>query len=271
LAKILTQDRREEMSGLPFQIRGGKKIGREHARWGKNCQDGYAFKKTTILGQDYLIGAVADGCGQGENSEVAGIMSSIFVVNQVQHLLRYQMPIIQIPAALYPSVVGFLEAIRKQIPFKDSQEIVGFIQNYLLATILGFVIGEDKGVVFHAGDGLIAINEEILAIEYDNVSPYLGYHLVPQSALQGGTLELPRTFAVQFLDVATLDKLAIASDGFSKSLLRRMWHEAEPVSLGIQLWMNWINGPRNPSPETGLFYDDAAVVVVERIKEDGNA
>ena len=255
------------MGSLPFRIRGGRKIGREHARWGKNCQDGYAFKYATILGEDYLIGAVADGCGQGENSEVAGIMSPIFVVNQVQHLLRFATPLTQIPVALYPSVIGFLEAIRKQILFEDPQEIVGFIQNYLLATILGFVIGEDEGVVFHAGDGLIAINDEIMVIEHNKPNPYLGYHLVPRSALQSDTSELPRTFAVQTLDVTTLKHFTIASDGFTEVLLRRMWQEAKPVSLGIQLWMNWINGPRNPHPEAGLFYDDAAVVVVEQIEE----
>ena len=146
------------MSNLPFSLRKGRILGRDHARWGKNCQDGCIFKRSIVLGKEYLIGAVADGCGQGEYSEVAGIMTAIFAVNQIEHFLRFETPITQIPIALYPSVIGFFEAIRKQIPFGNSSEIIGFIQNYLLATLIAFVIGEDEGIILHAGDGFIVVN-----------------------------------------------------------------------------------------------------------------
>jgi hypothetical protein len=259
------------MMNLPFSLRKGRVLGRDHARWGKNCQDGCAFKRSVVLDKEYLIGAVADGCGQGEYNEVAGIMTVTFAVNQIEHLLHFETPAAQIPIALYPSVIGFFETIRKQIPFKSPAEIIGFIQNYLLSTLIAFVIGEEEGVIFYAGDGFIMINDKIHRLEYENQSPYPGYHLVPRSVLQGGFSELPRTFEVLSVEIAQLERLAIATDGFSEELLTRMWQEVRPVPLGIQLWMQWVNGPRNPDMEAGLFYDDAAVIALERVEETEDA
>jgi len=259
------------MSKLSFQLRMGRILGRDHARWGKNCQDGGAFKRIFAFGEEYLIGAVADGCGQGEYSEVAAIMTTIFTVNQIEHLLRFETPIALIPTVLYPSVLGFFETIRKQIPFKSPQEIINFIQNHLLATLIAFVIGEKEGVIFHAGDGFVVINDEVWHLEYENRSPYLGYHLVPRSIIQGDFSELPRTFEILPVETAQLKKLAVATDGFSEELLKRMWQEAKPVPLGIQLWMQWINGSRNPEPDGGLFYDDATVIALEKVEVENGS
>lgn len=258
------------MEKLIFRLRGGKILGRDHARGSRNCQDGYAFAQVAIFGQNYWIGVISDGCSGGENSEIAGIMLPVFVVQQIQHLLRFDTPLSQVPITLYPAIAGFLEAIRKQFPFGNPQEIVRFIQDHLLATIVGFVINENDGVVFHAGDGRIVLNDEIESIEYEK-NPYIGYHLVPRSALGSGTSDLPRTFTSFPIESKDLDRLAVATDGFSENLLRRLFEEARSVPLGIQLWMNFINGPRNPNHEAGLFYDDASVVALERIKEETDA
>ena len=254
--------------GLPFCIRGGKVRGREHTRAGKNCQDGYELERANVLGKEYLIGAISDGCGEGGGSEIAALMLPKFVVAQVQHLLLFETPISQIPVSLYPAVIGFLESIRKQFPFANSQKIIEFISENLLATVLGFVIGETEGVAFHAGDGFVVVNEQTIKIEHGNESPYIGYHLVPHSALKKEASELPRTFSVITLPTEKLQRLVIASDGFSGQLMERMFQEANPAPLGIQLWLNLINGPRNPEPEKGLFYDDGAVIWAERNEEE---
>lgn len=254
-----------------FTVRGGKVVGKDHLRAGRNCQDSWDCATFEISGKQYWAGVVSDGCGQGENSEISGIMLPRFIVQQIKHLLRFETPIEQIPVALYPTILGFLEAIRKQIPFSDPAEIVKFVQDHLLATVLGFVVCGEKGIIFHAGDGFWVVNNEIKEIDHGNQSPYIGYHLVPRSVLKGGTWEIPRTFVSQTLEMTFLSRLAIASDGFSVSLLSRLWKETKPVPLGIQLWMNLINGPRNRNPEQGVFFDDASVVVLERIEVSDNA
>jgi hypothetical protein len=247
-----------------WTLRGAKILGRDHAMAGKNCQDSYAFKTVSINGQTYQIGVVADGCSEGSSTEFAGILLPTFVVYQVCHLIQFETPILQIPVALYPSVIGFLESMCKLIPFRDGQEVVAFIKDHLLATIVGFVLGETEGIVFYAGDGLVAVNEEIETVDYGNKSPYLAYHLVPRSVLTEGASQLPRTFVSRTLGLETLQRLTITTDGFSPELLQRLWEEARPIPLGLQLWMNVINGPRNAKPQAGRFYDDATVVVAER-------
>lgn len=256
------------MEELAFQIRTGKMIGKDHIHSRKNCQDGREAKLITIDGQEFLVGVVSDGCGSGTANEVAGILLPQFAVNQIEHLLRFETPISQIPVVLYPYVVAYLDGIKKQIPFNTQKEMVQFIQDHLLATVIGFVVGQDEGVVFHAGDGFLAINGEITKIEHGNKSPYPAYHLVPRSALKG-EIVLPRTFDATPIKPAKLKRLVIATDGFRGGMLERMLKEAfeKPFlgETGAQRWMNWINGPRNPDPDAGLFFDDAAVVSLEKV------
>lgn len=256
------------MNTLSFRMRGGTILGRDHARSHRNRQDGYALKSAELNGKLFLVGAVSDGCGSGCQSEIAGSLLPLFVVNEIRHLLSLEVPLGQIPDALYPGVLGFLEGIRKQLPFVDFKEMVDFVKNYLLATVIGFVLDGEEGVIFHAGDGFLVINNEVIKIEYEKGSPYVGYHLVPRSFLRGSSFELPRSFETVCVKTADIVRLAVATDGFTESLLSRMWSESFKGPLGIQLWLNWINGPRNSDPSSGLFYDDASVVALERIGEE---
>lgn len=269
------------MAKLSFIIRGAKVTGKDHLRAGRNCQDGYAFNEVTIGEKSFLVGVVSDGCSEGKYSEIAGLLLPVFVVEEIVRLLQLEIPIAQIPTVLYPSVIKFLEGIRLLFPLREITEAIDFAQNYLLATVVGFVLSEENGVVFYSGDGYLVIDDEIQKIDYQNRSPYIGYHLVPHSVLES-TKPLPKAFEVRTFKTGSVQKIAIATDGFSENLLTRLWLEAKPVPLGIQLWMNLINGPRNPDFQSGLFFDDASIiaaerhedasiVAVERIREDEDA
>lgn len=250
-----------------WKIRSGRILGRDHVHVGRNCQDGCSHKTVVVDGQTFQIGVVSDGCGEGSFSEFAGLLLPVYIVNQIAHLLRFETPVSQVPVSLYPNVIGMLESVRKLVPFSESPEVVSFIKDHLLATVVGFVIGEEEGVVFNAGDGLWAINDEVSVLDHGNRSPYVAYHLLPRSVMVEGTGQLPRTFNSVSLDVGSLKRLTVTTDGFTPVLLQRMRQEARSVPLGLQLWMNVINGPRNPQPEAGRFSDDAAVVDVERAGE----
>jgi hypothetical protein len=254
------------MTKLNFAIRAAKVIGKDHLRAGRNCQDGYAFKEITIGEKSFLIGVVSDGCSQGNRSEIGGLLIPIFIVGEITRLLQLGIQVDRIPMVLYPSVVKFLEGLRLLFPIREMAEMVDFVQNYLLATVVGFVLDEENGVVFYSGDGYLVIDNEIQKIDYQNQNPYIGYHLVPHSVLES-IKPLPKTFEVKTFKTDLAQKIAIATDGFSENLLERLWQEAKPVPLGIQLWMNCINGPRNPNFQSGLFYDDACIVAAQRQKE----
>lgn len=246
-----------------LQLRGGMVVGLDHSQWQNNRQDAFYCEVNIIHNQLYWVGVVADGCGSGKHSEVSASLLPLFTTKQIMHLLQFATPVLQIPMALYPSIVAFLQRIQQLVPFETTREKSVFVQDYLLATVIGFVINESEGVLFHAGDGYWAENGVVTRIEHDNRSPYIGYHLVPIE-LRHDAGQLPRCFSTQIIDATELDSLAIATDGFSEALLLRLFKESLPGPLGIQLWMNKINGPRNPDPSGGLFYDDAAVVVFER-------
>lgn len=258
------------MAKLNWVIRAAKVIGKDHLRAGRNCQDGYAFKEIALGEKSFLVGAVSDGCSQGSRSEIGGLLIPVFIVGEIARFLQLGIPTDQIPMVLYPSVVKFLDEIRLLFPIRGMAEAIDFVQNYLLATIVGFVLDEENGVIFYSGDGYLVIDDEIQKIDYQNQSPYLGYHLVPHSVLEPAKL-LPNTFEVKPLKTGSAQRIAVATDGFSENLLARLWQEAKLVPLGIQLWMNYINGPRNPNFQSGLFYDDACIVAAERPKEKQDA
>lgn len=259
------------MEREPFLIRGGKIAGKDHSRAGRNCQDGFAFVKFTFQSKSYWSGAVADGCGESSKSEVAGVLLPRYATGQIVSLIHQGIGIAQIGDCLYEAVVKFLASLLRQFFFQDQKERVEFLEEHLLATLLGFLVSEEEGVIFYAGDGYYSLNGVITKIDYQNLNPYLAYHLVPQETLKTERRELPAGFEIVTLAVENLQTLIMATDGFTPSLLGRVIPEALPVPLGVQLWMNKINGPRNPHPQGGIFYDDAAVVVLEREKEANNA
>ena len=254
-----------------FIFRGGAVLGRDHAMRGQNRQDGYALKEVEIGGQIFKIGVVSDGCSGGKCNEVSGLLLPIFVVNQTIRLLEYEVPIRELPTALYPQVIGFLESLRNSVPFSCREDSITFVRDFLLATVIGFVVGESEGVAFSSGDGFVVVNDEIVSLDYGNRSPYIGYHLVPQAVLHGDRPELPRTFDARPLEVENLVYLAAATDGFRTDLLRRLRTESLPGPLGVQLWLNRTNGPRSPYPPPERFWDDGAVVELRRCEKGGEA
>lgn len=251
------------MNGVSFIARGGTILGRDHAQRGKNSQDGFAIKTIQVEGQEIVVAVVSDGCSGSTKSEVAANLLPAFATNYICQLLTFSVPISQIPTALYPAVVSYLRNVASQVPFAKQEELVDFVKNYLLATIVGCLVSENESVIFHAGDGIVAINDDITVIDYDDKSPYVAYHLVPETDLVVPKVSRPNSFTTVPVNNFDLKNITIASDGFTPGLLQRMWQEAKLVPLGIQLWMNWVNGPRNPKQDRGIFADDATVVSID--------
>lgn len=248
---------------LPFMARGGTIPGRDHVLAGHNRQDWYRFDRVTIRGQEYIIAVISDGCGQKLHSEVGAILLPTYAYYQTVHLLEIEKPLAQIPDFLYISLVGYLEAQWKLIPFRFGNEMVAFIDQHLLATVTGFIIGESESVMFHAGRCRFLINEEVTAIEHQE-DPYPGAQLLPRSAVKNSGTEVPYTFSRILLKTTELITLALSTDGFTPEMLKRFNEEVFEGETGVQRWLNFINGPRNSEPGKGIFLDDATVILVDR-------
>lgn len=241
-----------------FRVRSGVISGRDHRIYYQNCQDALAVREITIAGQEYIIGAVSDGNGEALHSEVGANLLTQFVVNEVPLLLAGEVPIDEIPSALYPRAVGYLRSVASSMYFTNPKELVAFVKEHLLCTLLGFVISAQQGVIFSAGDGVVVVNEEVNLIDQGDEPTYLGYHLVDRRFLQETASSLPQAFDVWALVTADLQRLAIATDGLTREpdLLDKIWGFTHP--RGLQRTMNvW-------SKKEKRFWDDAAMIVLER-------
>lgn len=257
----LFDERRRTLKG--FIVQSGRVAGRRHVNnlgWTQNCQDAVYVVSVTVAGKEYILGAVSDGCSEGEHSETSALLVVRFVVGESLLLLTNGIPIKEIPAYLYPRLIGFLRSVSSLIYFSDVVEMVNFIKNYLLGTIIGFIHCESEGVVFAAGDGLIQINDSLVIRDQANKPQYPGYFLVDRRFLDESASKLPLGFETTPIVADSFRKLAIATDGFEGGLLHEAWGITRPK--GLQKKMNvW-------SWYDHSFIDDAAIITVERVRAE---
>lgn len=152
---------------MPFETACGSVIGTAHLRAGRNGQDGWAIERDD---DGCLVLVVTDGCGSAQHSEVGAKLGARLVAREI--LARAHDNIDWREAAA--AVAGQLEAIAVHLD----------VTEHLLFTIAGAVITDKEVVVFHAGDGLFAINDavRILGPYPDNAPPYLAHALLFGSA-----------------------------------------------------------------------------------------
>ncbi len=131
----------------------------------ENSKDNLIIEKK----KDYIIGIIASGAKEGSNNEAcAQLCSGIAKENIIKMIkLGKDWKIIQ------PEINLFFQELFKDENFSIGQKAEKeFVQNYCLFTLMGFVIHKDELTVFHTGDGLIRINEDII-VDQNTVSNYL--------------------------------------------------------------------------------------------------
>lgn len=251
---------------MTFRTRNGSVIGRDHLKAMRNRQDGFAAAEVQISGALFQIGVVSDGCGSGKQSEVAAILQTAYIASDITMLLSMGTPMLHVPSLLYPRVVGFLHSILRSTihAVANVKEMASFIENYLLATALGFIIGPEDTIVFVSGDGVVVINDEVISIDKENRPDYIGYHLVPSFMLKTGGTPLPQSFSCRLVKTVDLRRLLVATDGFEVSVVPEIWSHMQH-GHGVQRWLN------AESMNNHRFKDDATVIAVEREAEDASS
>ncbi len=243
-----------------FEVRVGSVIGSEHVFRQTNCQDKYRYAKIQLEAKSYLVGVVCDGCSGGPQSEVGAALLAEFIVQEAGRRLKVGCAVEQIPGELYGRALLFLDGLTGLLLGEEaaSEAVSGFAGTYLLATIVGFIVGEEKTVVFAAGDGLIILNDELIVRDEGNAPHYLAYGLLDPSQLE--TSRPPRTnFDTLTLDTTELNHLAVWTDGFDPTLQDQIWQLGGPRSLQRKL---------NVWAKQKLFADDTTGITVERMKDE---
>jgi len=178
---------------MNFKIASGSSIGKVHRDLFYNNQDSYSI----YHGEDIVIGVVTDGSSSGSNNEVGAKLCSDFVMNYcINHFRNSAFDLEKLQNAI-------IEYLHKIVDIQQTDDKSNFIQNYLYFTILGFIIKANDSFVFHAGDGVILINNTEFIIDQNNRPKYLGRNLLGEKT----QLECKQ------IETNKLERILIATDG----------------------------------------------------------
>ena len=162
-----------------FEYACGTIVGTEHLRLKKNNQDAYALSVGTIRGQPALAAVVCDGCGSQPSSEVGAKLSAPLLTSAMLHYAHITN--LDIYRTLYLAEQDLLSHLT-QVTRKTEATYPGRSKNiseWLLFTVVGFLMTPEKTWIFSLGDGVYCVNDEMVVKEYEgNAPPYLGYRLI---------------------------------------------------------------------------------------------
>jgi hypothetical protein len=256
-----------------MELAGGSVIGQQHLRVGRNNQDAYFW--TAV--EDLAIAVVCDGCGSSAHSEVGAKLGAHMTVNTLQRLLKTEGDLEkpEIWQSLQQQLLTQLQTVAKPL----GNDLAQTVQDYLLFTITGVVITPKKTAVFALGDGVIAINGQVMSLGpfANNAPPYLAYGLLKK--------RVPEPLQVlQILPTESLQSLLIGSDGVGDLMQvaeQSLPGRSEKVGAIAQFWQD-DRYFRNPDQvrrrlslinrevmttnlrQSGLLPDDTTLIVIRR-------
>lgn len=264
-----------------WTVTSGVKIGHDHVIAGINCHDAYAVHAI----DPYIFGIICDGCGSGAHSEVGAQLVARYAIGVLQDIRTICTH--DIPKILFNHIVSFIRWNLTQFSvFRNSQDEANLVNDYFLCTVLGFLLGPTKTIVFHAGDGVYICNDIITKIESENNAPkYIAYNCVTDKKLISDPSVLADHFETEEFFTESLDRLMIASDGFythkewlygTNTQTSRVEKQRDvrgeliplPPIEGQQWGLKGVSGmPRflNRMSDKGYFTDDVSIITVEKL------
>jgi hypothetical protein len=139
-----------------FGIAGASVVGESHLKQGKTCEDYHAF----LLDSHWAIAVVSDGAGsaprglEGATCVATAVLSSLSTV--LSSVAKTE--IFSAQASLEAAVIDGIEEARQRC----TAELRGDEQlNVFNATIVGAILLEQGGLLFHIGDGGISVHKRV--------------------------------------------------------------------------------------------------------------
>lgn len=237
-------------------VKSGKVIGRGHLLASRNCQDSLKTFSFTLQDKIYHVGWISDGCSKGAYSEVGSTLATQFLTNQSVLYLKDGVPLEAIPLFLFEDLLIFLRQNLTSQNLPTPQDQAQYVNDYLLFTLVGFLIGPKSSQVMAYGDGLVIINDQIYRRDFQDESDYPGYLLLDPRYLNPSRRLLPSGFDIYPLKTADIQKLAIGSDAWLSDfdLLDHIWGHSHPnqIQRNLNIWS-----------DQKRLADDASLIVVE--------
>lgn len=237
-------------------VKSGKVIGRSHLLTGRNCQDSLKTISLTLKDKIYHVGWISDGCSEGTHSEVGSALATQFLTNQSILYLKDEVPLEVIPLFLFEDLMIFLKQNLSSQNLPSPQDQALYVRDYLLFTLVGFLIGTKSCQVMAYGDGLVIINDRIYRRDFQDESPYPGYLLLDPHFLSPARRQLPQAFDIYPVKTDGIQKIAIGSDAWLSDfdLLDHIWGHSHPnqIQRNLNIWS-----------DQKRLADDASLIVVE--------
>ncbi len=295
---------------MPWEFATATCIGSHHRKelGPTNGQDAYFTSYNPETGQGLVV--VADGCGSSIYSEVGAQMGVRYLANfwaangravpGFRHLFGIRSP--RSGQLLAQLIYPMVERLRKVLlPLGSPDEpdrLRDAVEKYGFFTLNGVIFDDDTMVFFCIGDGVVAINGEVIVIKppvredprLNNAPDYLGYTVLdPQVPLK---LSFYRVLATR-----SVDSFLVASDGFDDLIgAEEKFLPGQPRQVGPveQFWTDdgYFNNPQRlqqflnlasttkkklaKGPEgaianlvthQGLLSDDTTIVVGRQIQD----
>ncbi len=278
-----------------FLIAGGSVMGTEHREVPRNNEDAYAWLEMPSA----LAAVVCDGNGSGEHTEVGAKMGAKLILASIRQTLRFHPEYEVVSVEFWERVRGLClirigtwigDLIGKPLPEDFEKQVVRFVNEYFLFTIIGVLITQRDTVLFSIGDGLQVVNDDVIPLGpfEDNTPPYLSYGLIESHVRKMDTQRW--RFRTSHYDTQVVSGVMIGTDGMHKFIaaqnlpipgasdrlvgpLTQFWHDryfrnADNIRRRLEICnsqghaIDWEN--RVVKPYYGHLIDDATLVVVRR-------
>ncbi len=217
-------------------------LGRDHALLGRNRQD----HAVAVAGPGFGVAVVADGCGEGEGSEVGARVSAIVASRVAAGLLSAGAPLSVLAERVGGAVLTALHDVAHAAAGDDERAVESFACEHLAATLWIAAAREDRAVVFGWGYGLLLLGDRVEVVDEAGHPRYL--------VRSFGATSSPAPSA--HIEVEAGIDLAVATDGWDEASLREA--PLRGTSPALLRWMRL-------RQRQGAFADDAAVSAVHSV------
>ncbi len=250
-----------------------------------NSQDAASI----IITPNQMVGVVTDGCfgthpkleAAGDSSNEVGSKLLAYLVSTSAHRLAASHPKLSDEAFLKKlsnKVYRSLNTLLRTFCGTDPALRTMFAFDYLMATVLGFIVGDSRFLVFHSGDGVISVNGEISVLSGDEGS-YITNDLVDGSA--DGKSVPSRAHALKLFRsgvTSELESIFLGSDGLTNLATKYADHlkalvagtpSSDQVENGFDFLLQEFRSSIAWNPSLALVLnDDATFVMLRRSKRE---
>jgi hypothetical protein len=270
---------------IPFAVGGATQQGVEHKRENQNNQDAVSI----LINDGYLIGVICDGCSSTHNNlqdaisnnEIGAKLIGYTILQDVEKNIRNNGVDDLFLAEVSNRVLHKLQKIVDIFCEEDEEKKELFIYDFLMSTIIGFIVTRDKYVIFHSGDGIIGINGDIQILEETGL--YFGEKLLYICCPNKYPFNSHRSDLKVFSSgkASEINNIFLATDGFyeivknnEEALIDFIEKSTPVVKNGFNFLIRefrkkiiWNDAIIKTTLNTNLLKDDASFLLLRRLKK----